>query len=115
MVLIAILIVLACLVTIVYLYFKERAYEKRRAGMGDKRRIWKVDEVESERHPITSIHLVLGDRREYYGSVNRMDTDYEDALYNLRASAEDEVVERNAIRRTITEERPTAKTLAESE
>ncbi len=62
---------------------------------------WEVEELDAEAHPVTSIFLVRGDRKEYWGSVNRMDDDYEDELYRVKAAAEDEAVERNIIRRKL--------------
>lgn len=65
------------------------------------RQDWTVDLTESESHPITSVYLNRGDRREYFGSVNRMDDDYEDKLYQMQSAAEDEAADRNSVYHTL--------------
>lgn len=68
------------------------------AGQDDE---WEFVEVESNTHPITTIFLVRGTERERWQSVNRLDDDYEQQLYNACSSAQDEIDDRNMFRKAL--------------
>lgn len=93
----AVLIIILIVSVVLYLINAER----RASARPPARTEWKVEPKESESHPITSIYLDRGDRREYFGSVNRLDDDYEDKLYQMQAAAEDEAADRNAVDHTL--------------
>ena len=91
--LIAVVLIIACTVAVWALL--------RQANKPVTAQDWEVIERESESHPITSVYLTRGNRQEYFGSVDRMDDDYDDKLYAMTAAARDEAVDRNTIRKTL--------------
>lgn len=99
--LILILVVVAIFILLMWVLYtaviKTTAHQASRA----QKRGWRVESLESEAHPITTFFLARGDRREYFGSVDRLDEDYDDKLYHMRAAAEDEATDRNLVNRTL--------------
>lgn len=90
----AVVIALICAAVCVWVWWNSRKGGAKAppAGPSD----WTVELKDSESHPITSVYLIRGNKREFFTSVNTRDIDYDDLIFRAQAAAEDEASDRNS-------------------